>query len=76
VADRAPRSYGAPNEAFDGQGDSDDRHDRRATAWSGDPGAVLAAEAGRLEAKVDRLVAVATRLPAQPPTARHPGKPK
>jgi hypothetical protein len=61
VANRAPRIFGAPNEASDGQGNSDDRHDRRATAGSGDPGAALAAEAGHLKAKVDRLVAVATR---------------
>jgi hypothetical protein len=57
----------------DGQDDSDDRHDRRAAAGSGDLQAPLAAEAGRLKAKVDRLVAWP---PAQPPTARHLGKPK
>jgi hypothetical protein len=36
-------------------------------------GAALAAEAGRLKAKVDRLW---PWPPAQPPTARHLGKPK
>lgn len=39
-----------------------DRHDRRATAGSGHPRAALAAEAGRLKAKVERLMAVPTRL--------------